>query len=78
MLYGYETWSLLLRKKCKPKVFEKGILRRIFGYKGDENKNWRRFHNEKLHSMHPTDNIMRVDKSRRLSWGRVWSQNKRG
>ena len=41
------------------------ILRRIFGPKSGE---WRRLHNEKLHSMYCSPNRVRVIKSRRLRW----------
>ena len=64
MLYGYEAWSLTLREECRLRVFENRILR-IFGPKRDENGEWRRFHNEKLHS---SPNIVRMIKSRRIRW----------
>ena len=41
-------------------------LRRIFGPKRDENGKWRRLHNEELHSLYRSPNIVRVIKSRRL------------
>jgi hypothetical protein len=31
VLYGYETWSLILREEHRLKVFENRVLRRIFG-----------------------------------------------
>ena len=52
VLYGCETWSLTLREEFRLKVFENRILRRIFGPKRDENGEWRRLHNEKLHSLY--------------------------
>jgi hypothetical protein len=36
ILYGYETWSLTLRKERRLRVFENRVLRRIFGPKRDE------------------------------------------
>jgi len=33
VLYDCETWSLTLREKCRLRVFENRILRRIFGPK---------------------------------------------
>jgi hypothetical protein len=36
VLYGCETWSLTLREEHRLKVFEKGVLRRIFGLKRDD------------------------------------------
>jgi hypothetical protein len=37
VLYGCETWSLILREECRLSVFENRILRRIFAPKRDEN-----------------------------------------
>ena len=34
----------------------------------DENRKWRRLHNEELHSLYCSPNIVRVFKSRRLGW----------
>ena len=51
VLYGFETWSLTLREESRLRVFENRILRRIFGPKRDENGEWRRLHNEELHSL---------------------------
>ena len=71
VLYGCETWSPTLR------VFENRILRRIFGPKSDENGDWRKLHNEELHSLYRSPNIVRVIKSRRLRWtGHVTSLDK--
>ena len=33
---GCETWSLTLRDERRPRVFENGVLKRIFGPKRDE------------------------------------------
>ena len=52
VLYGYVTWSLTLREKCRLKLFENRILRRIFGPKKGANGEWRRLQNEKLHSLY--------------------------
>ena len=37
VLYGYETWYVILREDCKIRAFGNRILRRIFGSKRDEN-----------------------------------------
>ena len=42
VVYGYETWSLILREECRLRVFENRILKRIFGPKSDVNGEWRR------------------------------------
>ena len=68
MLYGCEAWSLTLKEECRLRVFENRILRRIFRPKRDENGEWRMLHNEELHSLYRSPNIIRVFKSRRLRW----------
>jgi hypothetical protein len=50
VFYGYETWSLTLREEHRLWVFEKRVLRIIFGPKRDEvTGGWRTLHNEELH-----------------------------
>ena len=47
VLYGCETWSRMLRKKRKFSVFEKRMLRRIFGLKrGRGPGNWKKVSNK--------------------------------
>ena len=41
---------------------------RIFGPKRDENKNWRRLHNEELNILYRSPNMVRAIKSKRLRW----------
>jgi len=36
VLNGCETWSLTLREECGLRVFENGVLKRIFGLKKDK------------------------------------------
>ena len=53
-------------EECRVKVYEKRNLRQIFGSKRNENGEWRKLHNEELHSLYRSLNIVRVNKSRRL------------
>jgi len=47
VLYGCETWSLILREERRLRVFENRVLRRVFGPKRDEiTGEWRKLHNE--------------------------------
>jgi hypothetical protein len=64
VLYGCETWSLTLREERRLRVFENRVLRRIFGPKREEDGSWRKLHNDELHSLYSTPNIVRVIKSR--------------
>jgi len=67
VLYGCETWALTLRKERRLRVFEKRVLRRIFGPKRDEViEEWRKQHNEELNDLYSSPNIVWVIKSRRM------------
>jgi hypothetical protein len=74
VLYGCEAWSLTLRE-------ERGIrvLRRIFGPKWDEvTGDWKKLHNENLHDLYSSPNIVGAIKSRRMRWAghvaRMWEE----
>jgi hypothetical protein len=43
---------------------------KIFGPKRKEDGSWRKLHNDELHSLYPSPNIVRVIKSRRMRWAR--------
>jgi hypothetical protein len=69
LLYACETWSLTLREERRLRVFENGVLRRIFGPERDEvTGEWRKRHNEGLHDLYTSPNIVLVKKSRRMRW----------
>jgi hypothetical protein len=77
VLYGCETWSLTLREEHSLKVFENRVLRRISGPKREEKESWRKLHNDELHRLYSSPNIVRVIKSRRMRWaGRVARRGK--
>jgi hypothetical protein len=44
------------------------VLRRIFGPKREEDGSWRKLHNDELHSLYSSPNIVRVIKARRMRW----------
>jgi hypothetical protein len=50
-------------------VFENRLLRRIFGPKRDEvTGDCRKLHNEELHNLYSSPNIIRIIKFRRMRW----------
>jgi hypothetical protein len=55
-----------LGQEHRLKVFENSVLRRIFGPKREEDGSWRKLHNDELHSLYSSPNIIRVIKSRRM------------
>ncbi|KAJ4444582.1 hypothetical protein ANN_06378 [Periplaneta americana] len=69
VLYGCETWTLTLREEHGLRVFEKKVLRKIFGAKRDEvTGEWRKLHNTEMHALYSSPDIIRNIKSRRLRW----------
>jgi hypothetical protein len=62
-LYGCETWSFTLREEHRLRVFENMVLRKIFGPGREEvAEGWRGLHNEVLHNLYASSNIIRVIK----------------
>jgi hypothetical protein len=77
VLYGCETWSLMLREEHRLRVFEKRVLRRIFGPKRDEvTGEWRKLHNEELHNLYSSPDIIRQVKANEV--GRACGTHGRG
>jgi hypothetical protein len=69
VLYGCGTWSLTLREDHTLRMFENRVLRRLFGSKRDEvTGDWRKLHNEELHILYSSPNIIRQIKPRRMRW----------
>jgi hypothetical protein len=63
VLYGCETWSLILREERKVRVFVHRRLRRIFGLTRDEvTWEWRKLHNVELHYLYSSPTTVRVIK----------------
>jgi hypothetical protein len=54
-----------LREKHRLRVFENRVLRKIFGPKREEAGSWRKLHNDELHNLYSSQNIVRAIKSKR-------------
>jgi hypothetical protein len=61
VLYGYKTWSLTLREEYRLRVFENSVLRRMFGPKREEDGTQRKLHNDELHGLYSSANIVGDD-----------------
>jgi hypothetical protein len=57
VLYGCETWSLTLREEHRLRIFEN--RRSIFGPKREEDGSWRKLHDDGLHNLCSSPNIVR-------------------
>jgi hypothetical protein len=58
-----------LREENRLRAFENRFLRRIFGLKRDEvTGEWKKLHNEELHILYTSPDIIRQIKSRRMRW----------
>jgi hypothetical protein len=68
VLYGCKTLSLTLCEDHRLRVFENRVLRMIFGPKREEDGSWRKLHNDELHSLCSSPNIVRVITSRSMRW----------
>jgi len=66
VLYGCETGLLTSREERRLRVYENRVLRSIFWPKRDEvTGEWRKRHNEELHDLYTSPNIVRVIKSKK-------------
>jgi hypothetical protein len=62
ILYGYETWSLILREEHRLKVYEENI------WTEEGRSDWRKLHKEEPHHLYSSPIKIRMINSRRLRW----------
>jgi hypothetical protein len=76
--YGCEAWTLTNRDEHL-RIFERRILRKIFGPVQNEDESWRIRMNYELNELIGNADIVRFIKSRRIAWlGHVmWMDDKR-
>jgi hypothetical protein len=69
-----------IKGRTQTEGVENKVLRRIFGPKRDEvTGGWRKLHNEELSDLYSSPSIIRIIKSRRMSWaGHVARMERRG
>jgi hypothetical protein len=60
------NFVLTLGEEYRLRVFENRVLRKIFGPIREEDGSWRKLHNNELHSLYSSPNIVGVIKSRRM------------
>jgi hypothetical protein len=69
VLYGCETCPLTLSEEHRLRVFQKRVLRKLFGSKRNEvTGGWEKLHNELLHKFYYSPIIIRMIESRRMRW----------
>ena len=68
MTYGREAWTLTNRDEQYPRIFERRILRKIFGPVKDDDVFWRIRMNYELNDLLKHADIVRFVKSKRIAW----------
>ena len=66
--YACETWVLKENTKTKLRVFERKVLRRIYGPTKEKDGTWRIKSNEELNKLTGNKNILNYVKAQRLAW----------
>jgi hypothetical protein len=66
--YGCETWAMTVTEQNRLLVFERRVLRKIYGPTLDNDGTWRIKTNEELEILIKKKNIVRFIKSQSLRW----------
>jgi hypothetical protein len=66
--YACEMWILKENIKTKLRVFERKVLRRIYGPTKEKDSTWRIKSNEELNRLIGNKNIINYIKTQRLAW----------
>ena len=69
--------SLILQNEKKFRIFENKLLSKIYGPKiNEETREWKKLHNEELHAIYASPDIVRIIKAGRLQWAGYVAQIK--
>jgi hypothetical protein len=60
--------SLTLREEQRLRISENRVLRSTLGTKREEDGSRRKLHNDELHNLYSSSNIVRVINSKRMRW----------
>jgi len=66
--YGCEAWTLTSQDEKHLRIFERRILRKIFGPVQNEDGSWRIRKNYELNELIENADTVRFIKSRRIAW----------
>ncbi|KAL4100807.1 hypothetical protein QTP88_020836 [Uroleucon formosanum] len=70
VMYGSETWALRKAEEQRLGVFERKVLRKIYGPVFDNQRNeWRKLHNYEIQMQFQRPDIIKEITKRRLMWG---------
>jgi hypothetical protein len=77
--YGCEAWTLTNKDEQYLRIFERKILRKIFGPVQNEDGSWKIRMNHALSELKGNTDIVRFIKSRRIAWlgHGMWMDEKR-
>lgn len=69
LTYGSETWTLTKKEENRLRVFERKILRKIFGPIRDRiSDEWRLLNNNEIYKLYKDSDIVAKIKAKRLKW----------
>jgi len=66
--YACETWVLKENTKTKSRVFERKVLRKIYGPTNESDGTWRIKSNEELNRLTGNKNTINYIEAQRLAW----------
>jgi hypothetical protein len=65
VLYGSDTWSLIVKEEHRLRVFENRVLRTL---RLQVTGGWRKLHKDEVHNLQSSTSIIRIIKRRTMRW----------